>query len=90
MSTGETVTLTTIADDEDNDGTDDTSYNAADICDVTVLAVGDVATCTFQRTLDTSQVATLIDVATGSAEDDDGNTATDSDDATVEVTCAPE
>ena len=46
--------LIQIADDEDNDGTDDTVYDASVICDVTVLAVGETATCTFQRTLDTS------------------------------------
>ncbi len=52
-ATAVSVTLTTIVDDPDNDPDtiNSTTYQAADICDVTLLGPGDSATCTFTRNI---------------------------------------
>lgn len=81
----DTVTLTTVADDTDNNGSDDVSYNAADICDTTVLAPGGVAACTFTHTLTGNAGSLLTDVATAAGIDDDQQPVSASDDATVAI-----
>jgi hypothetical protein len=80
-----TVTLNQIADDEDDDGTDDTFYAASVICDQTVLAPGETATCTFTRYVSGNAGDVITDEATASGTDDDGNPVSDSDTATVDI-----
>jgi uncharacterized repeat protein (TIGR01451 family) len=82
----DTVTLTTVAEDDTSDGTDEIVYPAATICDVTVLAPDAIATCTFPRPVTGNAGAFFTDLATVTATDDDGQTVIDSDSANVVIT----
>ena len=81
----DTITLTTIEDDEDNDGVNDVTYNAIDICATTVLAPGESTTCTFIHNVSGSAGDTITDEVTANGTDDEGDPVSDSDDAVVTI-----
>ena len=87
-STVDTITLTTIEDDEDNDGVNDVTYNAIDICATTVLAPGESTTCTFTHNVSGSAGDTITDEVTANGTDDEGDPVSDSDTADVRITDA--
>jgi uncharacterized repeat protein (TIGR01451 family) len=81
----DTVSLTSILDDTDNNGVNDVNYTAADICNTTVLAPGAVAVCTFTHNLTGNAGTLLTDTATALGIDDDQQPVSASDDATVAI-----
>jgi len=84
-SPADTVTLTLIEDDEDNNGTTDQSYVPAAICDETVLAPTEVATCTFNRQINGNPGDTFTDAVTVTGTDDDATAVSGGDTATVTI-----
>ena len=89
-SPADTVTLTSIEDDENNDGTVDQTYNdLASICDSTELAPTEVATCTFSHAVNGNPGDTITDAVTVLGTDDDVAPVSGGDTATVTVNDVP-
>ncbi|XOF32871.1 MAG: hypothetical protein ACL93V_12745 [Candidatus Electrothrix sp. YB6] len=88
-STLSSVTLTQIADDENNDGTNDISYNASEVCLDTELSSLETTTCTFTRTLSGNAGDMLTDKVTAFGIDENSNEIEGGDTATVEITDVP-
>jgi len=84
-SPADTVTLTLIEDDENNDGTTDQTYDPAVICDQAVLAPTEVAACTFSHQVTGNPGDTITDAVTVSGTDDDAAAVSGSDTATVTI-----
>ena len=84
-SPADTVTLTLIEDDEDNDGATDQTYDPAVICDFAVLAPTEVAICTFSHQVTGTPGQIITDQVTVSGTDDDTAAVSGGDTATVTI-----
>jgi len=85
----DTVTLTSIEDDEDNDGTVDQTYDPAVDCSATVLAPTEVAICTFSHVVNGNAGDTITDAVTVFGTDDDVAPVSGGATATVTVNDVP-
>ena len=90
------VTLTSLTEDDNDDGTVDFTYNStssptlASICGTTTLAPGASTDCTFMRTVSGEGGDTVTDQACASGTDSNGGTVTAvCNTATVSITDAP-
>ncbi len=84
-STVDTITLTTITDDENNDGTDDKIYNATDICLTTSLAPLESTTCGFNHDVTGKAGDTITNKVTVNGTDDEDDEVNASDTAEVAI-----
>lgn len=86
----EAVTLTSLTDDPDDGGPlPATSLDGVGTCDVPqTLAVDATYTCTFQRSITGNAGESSTDRVVATVRDDEGDEATDDDDATVTITDA--
>jgi uncharacterized repeat protein (TIGR01451 family) len=78
------ITLTTIKEDETNDGSDDLTLTASEQCTTTTLAPGATTTCIFQRSV-TGALGVYTSKSTVTALDDDNQTIQSSATATVHL-----
>ncbi len=84
-SSVDTIKLTTIADDENNDGKDDKIYNATAICLTTSLAPAESTTCSFSHDVTGEGGEIITDKVTVSGTDDEGDEVSASDTAEVAI-----
>jgi len=87
-STVESVELTSLDDDVYGDLTSMSGDIVSTTCVLPqTIAIGDTYACEFVAPVDgTAEQSPYVDVVTATAEDDEGNQATDTDDASVELT----
>ena len=85
----DSVTLNTIAVDDNNDGVNNVFFNAANRCNATALAPGAAALCTYVRTVAGAAGAAIASKATISGVDDDGDAVSASATTTVYLLAGP-
>ncbi|MCL4860529.1 MAG: DUF11 domain-containing protein [Caldilineaceae bacterium] len=85
----DSVTLNTIAVDDNNDGVNNISFNAGNRCNATALTPGAAAVCTYVRTVAGAPGAAITSKATISGVDDDGDSVSASATTTVYLLAGP-